>query len=171
MLLAEQALTALHMKRHGPPGLPNESMPAPDVVDTWGGEVDSDSHVFGIECVVTVAAHGCPLCRLTCSLVGWRPPGRYYMPHSDFDAPPPATADAQTDEAGAVTDYVRTVSEHGTTSRWGMHYLVTIITNTAADKAWQVVFQAPEERWEAEWEAWGRTVIDNVVVDWQKPSA
>ena len=95
------------------------------------------------------------------------------MPHSDFDAPPPGSPapGAQDDEGVAVTDYVRTVSEHGTTSRWGMHFLVTIITNTAADKAWQVVFQAPEERWEGEWESWGRTAVDNVVVDWQKPEA
>ena len=44
------------MKRHGPTGLPNEKMPAPDVVDTWGGEVDADSHVFGIECVAARAS-------------------------------------------------------------------------------------------------------------------
>lgn len=61
------------------------------------------------------------------------------------------------------------VAPYGSMSRWGMHYLVTIVTNTDADCAWQVVFQAPEEDWEAEWSSWGSTVMDHAVVDWQPP--
>ena len=66
-----QALVALHMRRHGPSGVPTEHTPAPNVIDTWGGKVDEDSQIYGIEYgdtgVVSVRCRVCSCMMFACA--------------------------------------------------------------------------------------------------------
>lgn len=165
-------VTALHMRRMGPPGAPDKDTPGVEVVGTWAQDLGGGMEAFGLEYITKYPDYDTMLETPTHARHGRRQAKASEDNADAASASAGVSAGAGTD-AGEDVDGAADGEDYATDMRlrWGMRFHINVVANKAADLAWKMVFQAPDAEWDEAWGSHGAAMMDGVVIDWRKSRA